>query len=805
MPRCGSGYTFCYVTLGELLAFVVGWSLVLEQVLMGAAAAQALWQYVDYMYNSTGGRNVTALFQLPNDQDDVLNTSPDFFSCCVAIAAVFLTFISIKRCATVHLLLIFLCALVLLAFICVGFFHVEAENWNSNPGFFAHGIGGIVSGAALLMSTFSGVDTLSSCSEEAKTPSKSLPSAFSFTLALVFTSLFLVTVALTLASPWQQLADDASLARAFETHGIFAANFVIGVGAVAGLLPVLIGSFLVPVKILYAMSEDNLLPKIFSKIGYNGVPVCAHFVTGTLIAACSLALEFSTVLQMSSIALLIEFTASAIIVLLIRYQPSPVGISREYSDLDGSYGSYEDIADCQDLFEFRQGDRPKLVILPQDDNGVSGRFGYGNKKYEPNLFCSATGMSEDRYSDKKIRQTTEFQRCAETGSYQSFFDASPASSCPSPSARPLANGFKRKETVSAQVPTAVYGERDRLKNAAYDSNGFTQHKSYGTDMDSHSDMTRYSACGDSSITEGNNNCSKKRLQVSGDRVDSKSKELGDPGDPMVRKLSLTCNLRGSGTEVSLRRGSSAASSLVNLGSYEADEATWRRARYFLLVYIAASTCLAVLTQVWPTRSADSALAQQDDDGMFSSAPALAVHAHPAKPDHVSHSSQNTHHRQSFGLEHEHRQKVFDPRIEEGGHYDVLMPGGSSSSGAIDCADPALAQHLSGAWWAVLLLCSSLLAMLVSGLCIAKQPQNRTALHFKTPYVPLVPLLALSGNMLLLGALPVTSWARFALWTLAGLFVYFGYSQRHSRHRRQDEQDVVLFDISQLPTHEDPNT
>ena len=125
----------------------------------------------------------------------------------------------------------------------------------------------IVSGAALLMSTFTSIATLASCAEEAKTPSKSLPTAFSFTLSLVFTSLFLVTAALTLASPWQQLADNASLARAFETHGIFAANFVIGVGAVAGLLPVVIGSFLLPVRVLYAMSEDSLLPKAFSKVG----------------------------------------------------------------------------------------------------------------------------------------------------------------------------------------------------------------------------------------------------------------------------------------------------------------------------------------------------------------------------------------------------------------------------------------------------------------------------------------------------------------------------------------------------------
>ena len=471
----------------------------------------------------------------------------------------------------------------------------------------------------------------------------------------------------------------------------------------------------------------------------------------------SLLLEFGTILQMSSIGLLIEFTASSIIVLLIRYQPSPVGISREYSDLDGSYASYEDVADCQDLFEYREEGRPRLVLLPPDDDSVSGRFGYGETKYEPNFYPSP-GRPDDcvtiqtQYSDRNSRQTTEFQRCPESGTYQSFFVGSPAS-LPAPPARSFVNKFKKKEADSSQVSVTVYGERDSLKSAAFDSNGFTQHKCYGTAKSSHGDVTKYSASGHSSITEGNNNCSKRKVKAAADSVDSKSKELGDSRDLMVRKMSLTCSLRGSGTEVTLQRSFSAASSLVNLGNYEADEASWRRARYYLLVYIAASTCLAITTQLWPTRPAPHSVLQGAAGGHFNTVNAVKVHSHPHTP------GQDT--RESF--RHEQHQKAFDSRIEEGGQYEVVMSSGSS----ISCVDPEPSPGLSGAWWAVLLLCSSLVVMLVSGLCIAKQPQNRTPLHFKTPYVPLVPLLALSGNMLLLGALPVISWSRFAVWTLAG--------------------------------------
>ncbi|GFR69954.1 cationic amino acid transporter [Elysia marginata] len=796
LPRCGTGYTFCYVTLGELLAFVIGWSLVLENVLMGAAAAKALWQYVEYMYNSTdNSSNATASASLHGDSEiDVFNSSPDIFSCCVVIAVVFLTFITIKRCAVVYLLLVSLCALVLLAFTCVGFFHVEAENWNSPPGFFVYGIGGIVSGAALLMSTFTGIDTIACCAEETKTPSRSLPTAFSFSLALVFTGLFLVTAALTLASPWQQLEDHASLARAFETHGIFAANFVIGVGAVAGLLPVVIGSFLLPVRILYAMAEDNLLPKTFSKIGYNGIPVCPHFVTGSLIAVCSLLFDFSGVLQMSSITILLEFTASAIIVLLIRYQPSPVGISREYSDFDGSYASYEDVADCQDLLEFKEGGKSRLVLLQQEEDNASGRFSYRDSRYDSNYFTSKVRPDvclQSQFPEQNCQQTSEFQHCPESGGYQSLFAGSGTFS--PPSTLGFVNRCKRKEPNNSETQRPVYNERDSLKSAAYESNGFTQHKSYGTDMNSKKDPNRYSACCDVDIREGNNNNGKKFIRARATGLDSKTLEAESSDSFNVRKMSLTCSLKGSGTQVTLQRSSSAASSLVNLGTYEADESSWRRARYFLLVYIAASTCLAITTQLWPSQSASHAVTEDPDSGHFSAVAAVSLHAKPERPGLVTHES----------FRHGQHRKAFDSRIEEGGQYEVVMPPRGNN---IDCVDSGSPDGPGGAWWAVLLLCSSLVVMLVSGLCIAKQPQNRTPLHFKAPYVPLVPLLALAGNMLLLAALPVVSWSRFALWTLAGLVIYFGYSQRNSRHKQHDEQDVVLFDISQLPSHgDDPTT
>ena len=184
------------------------------------------------------------------------------------------------------------------------------------------------------MSTFTGLTNICSCAEEAKQASQSMPTACMTSTVVITTSMFLVSSALTLASPWQQLSDQASLARAYETKGITAANMIVGVGAVLGLISVIRGSFLQPVRLLYSMSEDRLLPKWFSKVVYNGIPIVAYLFTGVAISALCLYQDYTKLIEASSIVILLQFLLSSIMLVLVRYQPDHVGICREYSDLD---------------------------------------------------------------------------------------------------------------------------------------------------------------------------------------------------------------------------------------------------------------------------------------------------------------------------------------------------------------------------------------------------------------------------------------------------------------------------------------
>ncbi|CAG5131501.1 unnamed protein product, partial [Candidula unifasciata] len=609
LPRSGTGYVFCYVTLGELLAFVIGWSVMFENVLNGAVAAKAIWQYVEYMYNYTADSNSTESTE--THEVHIFSSSPDFFSCCLVIAVIFFTFIKVKRYAAVNFILMCFSGLVVLAFICVGFFHVDAKNWNSPPGFFARGFGGIMSGAALLMSTFVNIDNLASCAEETRSPCKSLPTAFHFSLSIVFTILFFVTSALTLASPWQQLTDNAALARAYETKGIFAANYVIGSGAVIGLLPVLIGSFLHPVRVMYSMSGDRLLPKIFSKIAYNGIP-------------------------MSSIATILQFIISSVILLLIRYQPLPIGICREYSDLDIP-SAYEDVLDCKDVGDFNES-RPKLVLLANGDHKIHRDDGSVYASI-PDTPVSSKTMTAVSMTDAGIKSYNS------RASLTSLSNVTLRSHCPSTeditdgsfkysstSTMSFINRFKK---LKPPITVNTYSEKDSLRSGAAES-ATAKEGGYGVLNDEFAGR------------------------------DVSYKQIADKSQS---------NLTLNGAKRSIH--SSVSSSLVALSPCamaSADNQTWKHTRYFLLVYILSSTCLTATCQAW------------------------------------------------------------------------------------------LSEPL-GAWWAVTLLCVSIVLMLVSTLCIARQPQNNTPLYFKAPYVPLVPLLAVCLNMLLLASLPLISWIRFAVWIL----------------------------------------
>ncbi|PVD35428.1 hypothetical protein C0Q70_02390 [Pomacea canaliculata] len=286
LPRAGTSYTYCYVALGELCAFVVGWGLLLEHILVAAMAAKAWGQYLDFMLNDTVTSQMERItsWKLP----EPLAPQPDVLGMALLLLATLAALMSVKAFSVLMFVLTALSGLVLMAFVSVGYFHVQAHNWTQPPGFFANGLSGMMSGAALLVAMFSGLNHVAGASQESREPCRHVPAAISASLAVLFVSMLLATTALTLACPWQELASRAPLARAFETKGIYAANDVIGTGALLGLLAAVLGGLFHPPRLLNSMAADGLLPRWVGRVSLAATPVVGGLLCGVFASVLAL-------------------------------------------------------------------------------------------------------------------------------------------------------------------------------------------------------------------------------------------------------------------------------------------------------------------------------------------------------------------------------------------------------------------------------------------------------------------------------------------------------------------------------------
>ncbi|XP_076452172.1 uncharacterized protein LOC143287774 [Babylonia areolata] len=332
IPRAGTCYTYCYMTLGELSAFVVAWTMALDFALQSALAAKAWGHYLDFMVNDTiAGQMET----LPAWQtSEVFARRPDVLACGFMLIISLSSFLSAKVFSFLTCTLSALSMLVLMAFVCVGYFHVQPHNWTQPPGFFTHGFTGVLSGASLLMTVFTGVDHAACASQETRhPPSRHLPSTLPLTSTLLFLLLFLPVSALTLACSWHDLPETAPIARAFQRIGIDSANLVIGVGAVLGLsASALVGVFHAS-RVFYSVAADGLLPAWFGRTSRASVPVLGGLLSGVMSAGLALTVELGCLVQMSALGTLVHFLLIAVVLLYVRYSPEPIGLCRDYSDL----------------------------------------------------------------------------------------------------------------------------------------------------------------------------------------------------------------------------------------------------------------------------------------------------------------------------------------------------------------------------------------------------------------------------------------------------------------------------------------
>jgi APA family basic amino acid/polyamine antiporter len=329
IPIAGSAYTYAYATLGELVAWIIGWDLILEYAVGNAAVAIA-WS--DYLTSFLRVFGIHFPLWLGTSYRDVMATAPErlaelpvLFGHHVAINVpgivivgliTWVLVIGIKESANLNNAMVVLKLAVLALFVGVGFFYIEPRNWHP---FAPNGWRGIHQGAAIVFFAYIGFDAVSTAAEETKDPQRNMPIGILGSLAICTVIYAVVGLVATGLVPYQQLRGSDPLARAFEVAGITWGQAVIALGAIISMTAVLLVFQLGQPRILFSMSRDGLLPPFFRRVHPKyRTPHVTTILTGVAVAAGASLLGRDETYDLTNIGTLFAFLVVCLGVLALR-------------------------------------------------------------------------------------------------------------------------------------------------------------------------------------------------------------------------------------------------------------------------------------------------------------------------------------------------------------------------------------------------------------------------------------------------------------------------------------------------------
>ncbi|MDP2956051.1 MAG: amino acid permease [Longimicrobiales bacterium] len=343
IPIAGSAYTYAYATLGELLAWIIGWDLILEYLFAASTVSVGWSGYVvsflrDLGINLPGaftsapfihtapadaGLNIWRIFTEGWSTTGAVVNLPAMFI--IALLTVLLV-IGIKESANFNNIVVAVKLLVVMLFIGFGMAYINHENWEpfipaaEGPG--KYGWDGIVRGAGVIFFAYIGFDAVSTAAQEAKNPQRDMPIGILVSLAICTVLYISVALVLTGIVKYTELNVPDPIAVGINAAGPALAWLrpIVKIGAIAGLSSVILVMLLGQPRIFYTMAKDGLLPKIFSEVHPKfRTPWLASIVTGVFAMAFGGLLPIGLLGELVSIGTLLAFVIVCAGVLVLRY------------------------------------------------------------------------------------------------------------------------------------------------------------------------------------------------------------------------------------------------------------------------------------------------------------------------------------------------------------------------------------------------------------------------------------------------------------------------------------------------------
>lgn len=380
VPRAGSAYAYSYITVGEFVAFIIGWNMILEYVIGASSVARGFSGYLRFVYDlvaqsvssvnsvgtsletsiSLGEQNTTRFFPLSDNStmerlvEPVLSAATnltltaepssflelltdylieyfDWVSVAIIVGITVLILFGVKDSTNVTLAFTCVNILVVITVVVSSFGYLDLRNWRlpkdevphgyGEGGFLPYGWSGVLAGSATCFFGFIGFDTIASSAEEAKQPRKNVPLSIILSLFISFLAYMAIAVVQTLLWPYYDQNRVTILPYIFERLDMPVTYWIVLLGAIAGLASSQLGGMFPLPRILYSMAQDKLIYSSLAHVNRRlKLPVRATIVGSICVALLACLLDIQDLADMVSIGTLAAYSLVSIAVLIVRYE-----------------------------------------------------------------------------------------------------------------------------------------------------------------------------------------------------------------------------------------------------------------------------------------------------------------------------------------------------------------------------------------------------------------------------------------------------------------------------------------------------
>ena len=317
---CGSAYGYSYVAFGELIAWIIGWDLILEYGVATAAVATGWAGYFNNALTAMGIALPDALTKAPS-MGGIINLP----AAGIVLILMVLLMLGMRESARTNMVMVFVKLLTIAVFIGVAVFHVNPENWSPFMPFGWSGTSpegkpvGVLAGAAMVFFAYVGFDAVSTAAEEAKNPQRDVPFGILFSLVFCTAIYIVVSGLLTGIVPYTELNVPSPVAHSLQLIGINWASALVATGVIAGLTTVMLVLYYGLTRVFFAMSRDGLMPPFFAQVHRKTkTPVRVIGLCGLIIALIAGFIPLGELAELVNIGTLAAFVLVCLGVVVLR-------------------------------------------------------------------------------------------------------------------------------------------------------------------------------------------------------------------------------------------------------------------------------------------------------------------------------------------------------------------------------------------------------------------------------------------------------------------------------------------------------